>query len=159
LAREFGVSTKTIGHWRDNYADWPARTAAGNFSRAKVDAFCRRHKLGPHRERSDKAGDMERARIGLLIEKSERLQLTNARLRKQLELDVANVVLADDVRHLTEQMAEVVTLAVDRFVESIEAELAAGPAADWHDRVRKVTAATRASIAAVVQSMQQEWKS
>lgn len=113
VAREYGVTTKTVAQWRDNFPDFPERTAAGTFRRRDFAAFCRRHELGPFNPdrtpeaRASKAALKEATRQKV-IEQCQNLKITNERLRELQRKELEGIVARDDVNQILALQRDIV---------------------------------------------------
>ena len=150
VAKFASVSTKTVAQWRDNFADFPQRNSAGNYSRREITAFCRRHQLGMHNPIRTTLGQKQRAdlyeaRRRRTIEQSENMRITNERLKIEQQRELEGIVFAADVEQFRTAARAMVEKVHRDYFDDIARVLSDSPNEDtWPATRAKVLEITRA---------------
>jgi len=163
LAKRLGVSTKTIAQWRDNFTDWPDRKSDGSFDVRRVEAFCRRHGVGPHNPSRGRAAQQQRGQLraaltSKLIESAENRRIANERLRAIQQKELSDIVFTADVNIFLKKMREVVLRGIDELTADVERQLDEPPE-HWpatRAKIMKLTIGLQGRIAAAVRQLAEQ---
>ena len=134
IAAKYGTTRQTVSEWAKR-PDWPKKQG-DRYDGRKIDAFLRRHKIGPYRSRDE---TLTQARLKYLQSRTIEQNLRNIDQEIRTQLELGRVLLAEDVEAFYRQTVSVVGAILDELEDRFDRGLPVSPpAADaWPDlRVR-----------------------
>lgn len=126
IAREFGVSPRTVTEWTRT-ADFPAQTKRG-WNRKKIDAWCQQRGAGPYHSRKTTRVDEGSCTLAQVNIELRREQAENERIKKERQLveqatELRELLRYEDVRATDRQVSATVKAVLDAVADARDREL------------------------------------